>query len=196
MHTKAPLPITLLDGKQTLPIIEAYFEFNHLKHLYRQGWLKQGIEPQYCESVAEHSFSVALLALFLADGYHLELDTAKVIRMALIHDMGEIYAGDLTPSDAIEPDQKYQLEKQSVLQVLQKLPNGLKWIELWEEFENGQSAEAQFVRQLDRLEMALQASVYEHLGLANLSVFFESANRALWAPQLKSISEALEGLRK
>ncbi|HEY9829072.1 MAG TPA: HD domain-containing protein, partial [Stenomitos sp.] len=166
MHTKAPLPITFLDGKPILPIIEAYFEFNHLKHLYRQGWLRQGIETQYCESVAEHSFAVALLALLLADSYHIELDTAKVIRMALIHDLGEIYAGYFIPSDAIEPNQKYQLEKQSIIQVFQKLPNGLKWIELWEEFEQGESAEAQFVRQLDRLEMALQASVYEHLGLA------------------------------
>jgi putative hydrolase of HD superfamily len=43
--------------------------------------------------------------------------------------------------------------------------------------------------------MALQASVYEHLKLANLSVFFESANQALSAQQLKSISRALEDLR-
>ncbi|OKH58588.1 phosphodiesterase [Scytonema sp. HK-05] len=195
MHTKAALPITLLDGKQTLPIIEAYFEFNHLKHLYRQGWLKHGIEPKYCESVAEHSFCVALLALFLADEYHLELDRTKVIRMALIHDLGEIYAGDFTPKDAIQPNQKYQLEKQSIVQVLSKLPHGLEWIDLWEEYEKGQSAESQFVRQLDRLEMALQASVYEHLGLGNLSVFFESANQALSAQQLKSISRGLEDLR-
>ncbi|WP_016879782.1 HD domain-containing protein, partial [Chlorogloeopsis fritschii] len=78
MHTKAPLPIALLEGKTTLPIIEAYFEFNHLKQLYRQGWLRHGIEPKYCESVAEHSFGVALLALFLADEYSLDLDKTKV----------------------------------------------------------------------------------------------------------------------
>ncbi|ARV57717.1 phosphodiesterase [Nostocales cyanobacterium HT-58-2] len=195
MHKKAALPITLLEGKQTLPIIEAYFEFSHLKHLYRQGWLRHGIEPKYCESVAEHSFCVALLALFLAEEYPLELDTTKVIRMALIHDLGEIYAGDFTPKDTIKRHEKYQLEKQSILQVLKKLPHGLEWIALWEEYEKGESTEAQFVHQLDRLEMALQASVYEHLGLANLSVFFESANQALSGHQLKSISKALEDLR-
>jgi putative hydrolase of HD superfamily len=97
METKADLPINLLQGKNTLPIIEAYFEFVQLKQLYRQGWLHKGISLQNCETVAEHSFCVALLALILADEYSVELDTAKVIRMALIHDLGEIYAGDFTP---------------------------------------------------------------------------------------------------
>ncbi|GAB1539293.1 HD domain-containing protein [Scytonema sp. NUACC21] len=192
MQSKAPLPIHFLNNKKTLPIIEAYFEFNHLKQLYRQGWLKHGIAPERCESVAEHSFCVALLALFLGNIYEPNLDTVKALRMALIHDLGEIYAGDFTPSDNIEKSQKYQLERQSILQVLSKLPNGLEWIHLWEEYERGETIEAQFVRQLDKLEMALQASVYEHQGLANLSVFFESANQALSAPQLKFIFESLK----
>ncbi|KAB8331833.1 HD domain-containing protein [Scytonema tolypothrichoides VB-61278] len=196
MHTKAPLPVTLLSGQKTLPIIEAYFEFNHLKHLYRQGWLRHGIEKKYCESVAEHSFCVALLALFLADEYHIELDKTKVIRMALIHDLGEVYVGDFTPQDIIERSQKYQLEKQSISQVLSKLPNGSKWIALWEEYEKRESAESQFVHQVHLLELALQASVYEHLELGNLSVFFESANQALSADELKFITNALEKLRK
>jgi putative hydrolases of HD superfamily len=195
MHTKAPLPIALLEGKKTLPIIEVYFEFNHLKQLYRQGWLKHSIEAKYCESVAEHSFGVALLALFLADEYSLELDKTKVIRMALIHDFGEIYAGDFTPHDEIEVNQKYQLERQSILQVLGKLNHGLEWIALWEEYEQGETIEAQFIRQLDQLEMILQASIYEHQGLANLFEFFASANQKFAAPQLKAIFQMLEELR-
>ncbi len=49
------------------PLIQAYFELNHLKQLYRQGWLRVGIPPERCESVAEHSLGVALLCLFIAD---------------------------------------------------------------------------------------------------------------------------------
>ena len=195
MHTKASLPIDLLDGKNSLPIIEAYFEFNHLKQLYRQGWLQHGIEPKYCESVAEHSFCVALLGLFLAEGYP-ELNVNKVVRMALIHDLGEIYAGDFTPKDRIDKNHKFQLEKQSVLQVFNKLPNGSKWINLWEEYEQGKSAEAKFVRQLDRLEMLLQASVYEQQGQADLSDFFASTQWNLFSPELQSIFKVLENLRK
>ncbi len=194
MHTKASLPISLLDGKNSLPIIEAYFEFNHLKQLYRQGWLQHGIEPKYCESVAEHSFCVALLGLLLAE-QNLELDVNKVLRMALIHDLGEIYAGDFTPQDKIDKNHKFQLEKQSVLQVFNKLPNGWKWINLWEEYEEGNSAEAKFVQQLDRLEMLLQASVYEHQGLADLSDFFASTKWDSCSPELQSILKVLEDLR-
>ncbi|MDY6898156.1 MAG: HD domain-containing protein [Cyanobacteriota bacterium] len=195
MKTKADLPINLLQGKDTLPIIEAYFEFVQLKQLYRQGWLHQGISLENCESVAEHSFCVALLALILADEYSAELDTAKVIRMALIHDLGEIYAGDFTPADNINKNDKYKLEKQSIAKVLEKLPNGLKWIALWEEYEIGESAESQFVKQLDKLEMALQASVYEHQGFTDLSAFFASANRSLSSVELKLILTKLEELR-
>ncbi len=195
METKADLPIHLLQDRSTLPIIEAYFEFVQLKQLYRQGWLHKGIPLKNCESVAEHSFCVALLALILADESSVELNTAQVIRMALIHDLGEIYAGDFTPEDNIGRDEKYQLEKQSVLKVFEKLPHGLKWISLWEEYEQGKSAESQFVRQIDRLEMALQASVYEHQNSTDLSVFFTSVNRSLSSVELKIILSQLESLR-
>ena len=194
MHIKASLPINLLNGKNSLPIIEAYFEFNHLKQLYRQGWLQHGIEAKYCESVAEHSFCVALLGLFLAEKYP-ELDVNKVVRMALIHDLGEIYAGDFTPKDKINKNQKFQLERQSILQVFNKLPNGWKWVNLWEEYEEGNSAEAKFVRQLDRLEMLLQASVYEQQGQADLSDFFSSTGWDVFSPELQSIFNVLEDLR-
>ena len=195
MHTKASLPISLLDGKNTLPIIEAYFEFNHLKQLYRQGWLQHGIEPKYCESVAEHSFCVALLGLLLADQYP-ELDVNKVVRMALIHDLGEIYAGDFTPKDKIDKNHKFELEKKSVLQVFNKLPNGWKWINLWEEYEQGSSAEARLVQQLDRLEMLLQASIYEQQRQVDLSDFFASTGWDVFSPELQSIFQFLEDLRK
>lgn len=195
MHTKASLAINLLNGKNTLPIIEAYFEFNHLKQLYRQGWLQHGIEPKYCESVAEHSFCMALLGLLLAEQYS-ELDINKVVKMALIHDLGEIYAGDFTPKDKIDKNHKFLLEKQSILQLFNKLPHGLRWINLWEEYEQGNSAEARFVRQLDRLEMLLQASVYEQQGKADLSDFFASTQREMLPPELLSIFNILEELRE
>ena len=165
------------------------------KHLYRQGWLHQWISLENCESVAEHSFCVALLALVLADEYSIELDTAKVIRMALIHDLGEIYAGDFTPADNIYRKDKYELEKQSVVKVLDKLPHGFKWIELWEEYETGESTESQFVKQLDKLEMALQASVYEHQGFGDLSAFFNSTDRYLSSFELKLIFIKLKELK-
>ncbi len=195
MQTKDSSPINFLKNITTLPIIEVYFEFNHLKQLYRQGWLKRGVPESRCESVAEHSFAVALLSLFLADIYYLELDLFKVIKMALIHDIGEIYTGDLIPADNVASHQKYQLEKKSISRVLGKLPKGLDYISIWEEFEEGESQEAQFVRQIDRLEMAFQAGIYENQNFIDPSEFFETVKQNLTLPELKDILKELETLR-
>jgi putative hydrolase of HD superfamily len=184
-----------LEGKQVLPLIEAYFEFNHLKQLYRQGWLRRGVPPERCESVAEHSFGVALLAMFLAEAHFPELEAGKVIRLALLHDFGEIYAGDITPSDGVSRAEKVRQEQAGVAQVLAKLPQGERYLALWEEYEQQRSPEARFVRQIDRLEMALQASVYEHQGLADLSEFFDSVREFLNEIQLQAILRELEEMR-
>src|SRR5262245_26459952 len=102
MQTKADAPVTLLRGKNTLPLIEAYFEFAQLKQLYRQGWLRRGVPPERCESVAEHIFSMAVLAMVVADAYFPKLDLLKVLRLVLLHDFGEIYAGDIIPADHLD----------------------------------------------------------------------------------------------
>jgi putative hydrolase of HD superfamily len=195
MQTKAPPPILQLRGRETPPLVEAYFEINHLKQLYRQGWLRRGIPRERCESVAEHSFAVALLALLLADVQAPGLDLSKALRMALLHDLGEIYAGDLTPADAVSAGEKHRLEEQAVVQVLAKLPGGAAHVALWQEYERGASPEARYIRQVDRLEMALQASVYESQGLADLAEFFASAGHDLFLPRLRGILAALEALR-
>jgi putative hydrolases of HD superfamily len=195
MKTKAPLPLEQLHGKQVLPLIEAYFEFNHLKQLYRQGWLLRGVLPERCESVADHIFGVAILAMLLAETHFPELDAGKVIRLALLHDFGEIYAGDITPFDGIDRAEKIRREQAGVAQVLAKLPQGERYLALWKEYEGQHSPEARFVRQIDRLEMALQASVYEGQGLGDLSEFFDYVRSFLSEPELQRILRELEGLR-
>ena len=121
MRIKAPNPAPTLQGKQH-PIIQIYFEFVHLKQLYRQGWLARGIPLERCESVAEHTFGVAVTAVFLADSYFPNLDALKILRMALIHDFGEVYAGDLIPGDKISPEEKHDLEKEAITQIFEGLP--------------------------------------------------------------------------
>lgn len=194
MQTKRNEAIRHLDGQQTLPIIEVFFEFNHLKSLFRQGWLRVGIPEAHCETVAEHSLGVALLALFLADAHFPQLDKVKLVQMGLLHDFGEIYAGDIVPGKMTLED-KHALERKSVEQVFARLPNGGAYLAIWEEFEAGETAEARFLKEIDRLEMGLQASVYEHEGLGDLSVFFDSADKALTTPELREILVELRRLR-
>lgn len=194
MQTKAANPNTLIQTQQAHPFIQAYFEFNQLKQLYRQGWLQRGISETRCETVAEHCFSMAVLALFIAEAHFPQLDSLKVIRLCLLHDFGEIYAGDFTPKDKISSEEKYQLERQSITQVFSKLPNGQVYIELWEEFEHGQSAEAKFVRQIDRLEFRLQAKVYQKQGLIDANEWFAGVYKTIVDEDIKAILTELEAL--
>ncbi len=194
METKRAPAIQHLSGKSTLPIVEVFYEFNQLKALYRQGWLRVGIPKTQCETVAEHTLGVTLLALFLADEYFPALDKGKLLRMGLLHDFGEIYAGDIVPGKMSLAD-KHELEKQSVERVFLRLPKGRDYLAIWQEFEEGKTAEARFMKEIDRLEMGLQASVYEHEKLGDLSVFFESTDKALSTPGLRKILDALLALR-
>ncbi len=194
METKRTQAIRHLDGKESLPIIEVFYEFNHLKALYRQGWLRHGVPKEHCETVAEHSMGVALLALFLADGFFPELDKGRLILMGLLHDFGEIYAGDIVPGK-MSLEEKHVLERKSVERVFLRLPKGKDYLAIWEEFEAQETPEARFMKEIDRLEMGLQASIYEQEGFGDLSVFFESTDKALSTPELRKILAAIRKLR-
>jgi putative hydrolase of HD superfamily len=195
MQTKAAPPIQHLSDRRTLPLIQAYFEFNQLKQLYRQGWLRVGVTRERCESVAEHSLGVALLCLFIADTYFPEADASKVVRIAMLHDLGEARVGDLTPHDGVGAEDKHARERRAVEGILGGLPRGAEYVALWEEYEQGASFEARLVKQVDRLEMGLQALVYEHQGMGDLSEFFASVDKALEAPELRAVLAELEALR-
>ena len=98
MKIKADIPIAFLRDKGVHPLIRAYIDLCQLKQLYRQGWLRHVVAEQRCESVAEHSFATVLLAMWLAEVDFKGLDMQKIIQIALVHDLGEIYAGDIIPS--------------------------------------------------------------------------------------------------
>lgn len=193
MHIKAPPPHTSLPAGASW-MLTAYYEFNQLKHLYRQGWLRHNVPFERCESVAEHSLGVAFLTLFWLEARP-GLDAHKLLLMALLHDFGEVYAGDVTPHDPVTPTDKQARELESVRRVLGKLPNGAFYVAVWEEFEQGESAEAQLVRQLDKLEMALQGSVYEHQGLLNPADFYATAATVIADPELRALLQEIQGLK-
>ena len=138
-------------------------KYNQLKNIYRQGWLKVRIGLEHkdkCESIADHSFSVALLALTIIEKNKLNLDTFKCIKMGIIHELGEVYAGDFTPYDNITKEEKHIKEKEAILKVLETLDENNDFLELWEEFEKSETDEAKFIKNIDQLEFLLQACAY------------------------------------
>ena len=195
MRVKAAFPLQEYQGRALSPLVEACLEVNQLKHLYRQGWLRRGVAPEQCESVAEHVLGVVMLAWWVTDQYFPTLDRDQVIRLALVHDLGEIYTGDLTPADGVSAEDKRRLEREAVQRVVHKLARGAEYLALWEEYEAMQTAEARLVKQIDRLEMALQAGVYERQGWGSMQEFFQSAAGALLDPELRDIFQELQDLR-
>lgn len=176
-------------------LLTFFSEINQLKQLFRQGWLRR-MRPETCETVAEHTFVTAMMAWMIAEECFPALDSQKVLRMALLHDLGEIYAGDITPADNVADSEKYQREKDAVEKIFSRLSKGEQWLALWEEYETGATPEARLVKQVDKLEMALQAGVYESVQEINLQEFFDSAAAAISDPQLNRLLDEIQMARK
>ena len=196
MYTKPLTPKNYLQARQPDVLIKIYFEFNQLKVLYRQGWIRHGLAQEVCESVAEHTLGVVFLSMLLIDQYFPDLDMLKVLRMSILHDFGEVYAGDFTPLDGVSAQEKHFLEKDSLDKIFRQTPAADSYLQIWEEFEESLTPEARFVRQVDRLEMALQAAVYHFERLPEPKEFFNSARKSIQEPELVRLLDELETLLK
>jgi putative hydrolase of HD superfamily len=155
-----------------------------LKWTHRTGWVDRGIPAERAESVADHSFRVALLAWCAAAGVP-DLDRERVLVLALLHDLAEAVTGDLTPYDlATRPDEsdddrrtfldqrhipeasraaaKRAAEAAALTEMTRDLPAPLRReIEaLWRELAERSTPEARFVKQIDKLETYLQSLEY------------------------------------
>ncbi len=162
-----------------MKIIDVFFKILKLKSLFRQGWLKNGINKDKCETVADHSFGTALLSWLFAHEYFPELNEEKVLKLALIHEMGEIIVGDITPAEKISDNKKYNMELNAVREVFKDLNDSEFWINLWIEFEDEATPESRFLKIMDKVEMGLQASWYELETGADLQDFKNSALEVL-----------------
>jgi putative hydrolase of HD superfamily len=172
-------------GAAAEKLLRTYLRTTALKNLYRQGWLKRGIPPARCESVADHSFGTAILVLLLAGKPPFaQVDADRCLRMAVVHELGEVYAGDITPVDGISAEEKHRMERESLDRVLAGLPGAGDLIELWEDFEEGASPEARFLKKIDRLEMGIQAALYRSEGFSRMEEFIASAEKTVGGDML------------
>lgn len=157
-----------------------------LKDAARRGWLRAGVDRP--ESVADHSWGVALLALTLA-GDRPELDRSRSLELAIVHDLSEVVTGDLVPGEYADRAEKLGRERAAMAVLLEGAPPALKahLLALFEELAADVSAESRFVHQLDKLEMAFQAERYATLGIpaGELRGFHESAARGVTDVRLR-----------
>lgn len=169
-----------------------------LKQVPRTGWVLKGVEK--AESVAEHSYRVALLTMMLADKFG--LDRNKLVEMALVHDFGEAGIGDIKWETGrvvlVPPTAKHRDEKAIMKKIVSGFKDGAKYSNLLEEFIRRRSKEAKFLKQVDKLEMIIQALEYEAAGYPPswFNEFWENAEKYLSGKELEGIFSELRSLRK
>ena len=110
------------------------------------------------ENSAEHSWQITVLALVLSKFSNEDVDIDKVLKMLLIHDIGEIDADDVFFFDEAAKEAAKEKEYDSVKRIFGILPEkkGEELLKLWEEFEFGDTKEAKFARSIDRVMPILQ----------------------------------------
>lgn len=165
-------------------ILNFFIEIGKLKKMPRRGWVINQIKNP--ESIAEHIFRAAIMGWILG-GMKGSISVEKLIKIALVHDLCEIYAGDVTPYDSILPRSKkklrelmktwprfptdekkkkilvkYKNEKKALQKLISKLPVKFKKeiMKLWLDYEKKLTPEGRFFHQADRMENFLQAYEY------------------------------------
>jgi putative hydrolase of HD superfamily len=166
-------------------LLNFFIEIGKLKKIPRKGWVLIGIKNP--ETIAGHTFHEAIMAWILAKEKRSNFNIERILKIALVHDLCELYAGDMTPYDEILPKdkkewpklfdkwprflkskkikkylQKHKKERASLIKLTSKLPPALKKeiLNLWLDYEKGLTKEGRFVRQVGRLTTLLQALEY------------------------------------
>ena len=181
--------------------IRFILEIDALKSVLRRSYLLGADRP---ENSAEHSWHVAVMAVLLAEHANEPVDVARVVRMLLIHDVVEVDAGDTYVYDTAGAEAKAEREVRAADRVFGMPPEdqGRELRALWEEFEEGRTAEARFAAALDRLMPVLHnvhtggRSWREH-GITADRVIARNArmsegSEALWEYARSLIEDAVE----
>ena len=145
------------------------------------------------ENSAEHSWQGAIAAMVLQDYYPERLNMEKVMSMLLIHDLGEIYAGDTWVFDDEKKLHSHDRELESIKKTMSILPEE-KYLNMknsWLEFEKGQSAEARYARVIDAL-----VPLINHLEVSELNYNPDHISSEMVLEKKKFIKDESEELWK
>jgi len=172
-------------------LFDFFYIVSELKKVPRKGW-KEKVGITHPESVADHSFSTAVMAMVFSDLK--KLDTQKMLKMALLHDLSESITGDFTPEEIPKNDKK-EIENQTMNEILSRLPSEIanEYAKIWNEFQEGTSKESIVMHDIDRLEMAIQALKYNAEGYPKekLALFFESAKKDVKSKEILGILDEI-----
>ncbi|TRY88923.1 hypothetical protein DNTS_008496 [Danionella cerebrum] len=161
-----------------------------LKRIPRTGWVYRDIKQP--ESVSDHMYRMSMMAFTIQDT---TINKERCMKLALVHDLAECIVGDIAPADNVSKSEKHRREKEAMVHITGLLDNCLQKeiYNLWEEYENQSSREAKLVKELDQLEMIIQAHEYEEIEgkPGRLQEFFTSTEGKFHHPDVLSVLKSL-----
>lgn len=149
-------------------VVRYYVLCNKLKNTIRSGWKIWNVKKERLESVAEHIFGVQMLAIAMKSEFKYDVDIMKIIMMLAVHELEEIYIGDLTSFEITDEKRKIKGHK-AVSQIIGNLLDKKQIIDLIKEFDDKKTKEALFAFWCDKLECDLQSKLYDEEGLVDLN---------------------------
>ena len=153
-------------NERLLSTMRFYLLATQLKYKIRSGWDKThwNVSKERIESVAEHVYGTCILALSIYSNFEVNVDINKVIKMLVLHEIGEVIIGDITPYDNVTKEEKMEKEHAAMQEVLGDLIRKDEYYSLLMEFDEHKTAEAIFAYHCDKFEAVIQAKVYQDMG--------------------------------
>lgn len=177
-------------------LLTILFHGNQLKRTSRTGWVQRGVSN--AENVAEHSFGVVYTVLMLAQVINDEIDLEQALVMAVLHDLAEGLTTDIpSPAWRFLPEGiKTAVERQAMEEIWgENTAVAHNLMPIWEALHADDSPEAKLVHDADKLEMYMQALVYEQqTGNQRLGEFWETPRRFHF-PEAQAVYDALVAAR-
>ena len=143
-----------IENKKLQKQIEFAIEIDKMKQILRRNLIADGSKR---EDDAAHSWHLAVMAMLLEEYSAEKIDVNRVIKIALVHDLVEVYAGDTFAYDSKGYEDKEEREKEAATKLFGMLESeqGSQIRALWDEFEEGETAEAKYANAIDRIQPLL-----------------------------------------
>ena len=177
-------------------ILRTLLHANQLKRTARTGWVQRGVPG--AENVAAHSYGVSFATLILAPTRGEPIELGKALAMAILHDLPEGLTSDI-PSPAwrfLPENSKNAAERSAMNEIVDDLDQATGLLEIWEEFREAATAEARLVHDADKIDLYLQALIYEQQsGNEHLQEFWVT-EPSFYFSQSRSLYEAMRDRRR
>lgn len=201
MRLRSDLKTVKMITEDLLKQIDFIKEIDKIKYIQRRTKL---FNSDRRENDAEHSWHLAMMTIVLAEHSDEPIDVLKVLKMVLIHDIVEIDAGDTFIYDTTKSHTNTKEESKAAKRIFGLLPErqAEEFIQIWTEFEDGNSNEAKFAKSMDRLEPLLQntsndGGTWKEFDVKYQTVYgkkqvIKNSSKQLWTYAEKLIDDSVE----